>query len=341
MSGVRVLVVDDSATMRQVVAGCLAADPGIAVAGFAATAAEAREAIKQLNPDVMTLDIEMPGLDGLSFLEKVMRLRPMPVIMVSTLTARGSDAAISALALGAVDCVVKPTPAYPHSLAELPAKVKMAARISRSALPDRPQPAAAPAGRYVPADRIVAVGSSTGGVEALIRVLEQFPANCVPTVITQHMPPHFTASFAARLDRLCQPKVREAKAGDPLLPGHVYVAPGGEQHLEVTGREKLTCLLRPGAPVNGHCPSVDVLFRSVARAAGSRAVGVILTGMGRDGAEGLLAMRQAGARTIGQDEASSVVYGMPRAASELGAVGRQLPLGRIGPEILSATNLSR
>ena len=341
MSAVRVLVVDDSATMRHVVADCLAADRGIEVAGFAATAAEARDAIKQLNPDVMTLDIEMPGMDGLSFLEKVMRLRPMPVVMVSTLTAKGSDAAFSALALGAVDCVVKPTPANPNTFLDLPAKVKMAARISRPPLVDRPAPAAPTAGRFSPADRIVAVGSSTGGVEALIRVLGAFPANCAPTVITQHMPPHFTATFAARLDRLCQPKVKEAKAGDPLLPGHVYVAPGGEQHLEITGREKLSCLLRPGQPVNGHCPSVDILFQSVARTAGSRAIGVILTGMGRDGAQGLLAMRQAGARTIGQDEMSSVVYGMPKAAYELGAVGKQLPVDRIGPEIISATNMSR
>jgi len=322
------------------VAGCLESDPAIDVVGVASTAAEARQAIKLLNPDVMTLDVEMPEMDGLSFLDKVMRLRPMPVIMVSTLTSRGSEAAVSALALGAVDCVAKPSPAFPHSLAELPVKVRMAAQVSRL-----PNATSAPRQRldcaYTPSDKIVAIGSSTGGVEALIRILSAYPANCPPTVITQHMPPNFTASFANRLDRTCAPHVCEARSGSPLLAGHVYIAPGGEQHLEVCGREMPVCALKTGAPVNGHCPSVDVLFNSVARSAGGRAVGVILTGMGRDGAQGLLAMRQAGCRTIGQDAATSVVYGMPKAAHEAGAVGLQLNLDSIGPEVLSITNVSR
>ncbi len=333
---VRVLVVDDSATMRHLVSERLRSDPEIEVVGQARDAAEARQAIKELNPDVMTLDVEMPEMDGLSFLEKVMRLRPMPVIMVSTLTARGSETTIAALALGAIDCVLKPTPANQNSFDELPLKVKQAATVrcvTRTPAPQRPREQKA----YAPSRRIVAIGSSTGGVEALIRVLSAYPANCPPTVITQHMPQHFTGSFASRLNRLCAPDVTEAKHGAPLLPGHVYVAPGGEQHLEVSGRDTLTCFLRKGDLVSGHRPSVDVLFHSVARHAGAESVGVILTGMGRDGANGLLAMRQAGARTIGQDEASSIVYGMPRAAFEAGAVGKQVSLDHIGAEILAAT----
>ena len=337
---VRVLVVDDSATMRHMVSDCLSADPDIEVVGQACDAAEARDAIKRLNPDVMTLDVEMPDMDGLSFLEKVMRLRPLPVIMVSTLTARGSDTAISALALGAIDCVVKPTPANQNSFAELPRKVKMAAEVNCVAR-SQVSMARKTVTAYSPSDRIVAIGSSTGGVEALIRLLSAYPANCPPTVITQHMPANFTTSFASRLDRMCAPRVMEAQNGSPLLAGHVYVAPGGEKHLEVTGRDKLACSLKSGPPVNGHCPSVDILFNSVARAAGGRAVGVILTGMGRDGAAGLLAMRQSGCSTIGQDAATSTVYGMPRAAHEAGAVGVQMGLDDIGPAILSATNVSR
>lgn len=336
MSAVRVLVVDDSATMRQLVSRTLTADPEIEVIGQAKSASEARALIKELNPDVMTLDVEMPEMDGLSFLERVMRLRPMPVVMVSTLTAQGSETAIAALALGAVDCVVKPGADHPSSFQELPAKVKAAARVRRR--PPGPE-AQAPAPRtgYQPDDRIVAIGSSTGGVEALIAVLQHFPENCPPTLITQHMPPLFTRSLASRLDRMCRPAVREASHGAPVGPGLVYIAPGGEQHLELAGRATLSCVLKPGPAVNGHCPSVDRLFASVARTAGARAVGVVLTGMGRDGAEGLLEMRRAGARTLAQDEASSVVYGMPKAAFESGAAERQLDLARIGPAVLDAT----
>lgn len=336
MSPVRVLVVDDSATMRQIVSERLRSDGGIEVVGTAGDAAEARQAIKNLNPDVMTLDVEMPDMDGLSFLEKVMRLRPMPVIMVSTLTAKGSDTAVAALALGAIDCVVKPTPADQNSFDDLPLKVKLAAGVSCIARSAQARPAA-PVNGYAPSGRVVAIGSSTGGVEALIRVLSAYPSNCPPTVITQHMPAQFTGSLANRLNRMCAPEVAEAWHGAPLSAGRVYLAPGGAEHLEIGGRENLTCLLRKGEPVSGHRPSVDVLFQSVARAAASAAVGVILTGMGRDGAAGLLAMRQAGARTIGQDQLSSVVYGMPRAAHENGAVGKQLGLDQIGAEILAAT----
>ena len=336
MTPVRVLVVDDSATMRRLVSEYLSRDAGIAVVGQARDAAEARAAIKQLNPDVMTLDVEMPNMDGLSFLEKVMRLRPMPVIMVSTLTAKGSATAIEALEIGAVDCIAKPSPANQNSFDELPAKVKMAAAVKSQ--PRWPAtPPAVPPANFKPAGLVVAIGSSTGGVEALIRVLTALPANCAPTVITQHMPAQFTRSLADRLDRLCRPAVVEASHGLALKPGHVYLAPGGELHLEIIGRGNFTCSLRAAEPVNGHRPSVDVLFNSVARAAGAHALGVILTGMGRDGAAGLAAMRAAGARTIGQNEASSVVYGMPKAAHELGAVQIQLGLDRIGPEIVAAT----
>lgn len=334
MSRIRVLVVDDSPTMRQLVTRALQSDPGIEVAGTAASALEARELIKQLNPDVMTLDVEMPEMDGLSFLERVMRLRPMPVVMVSTLTAQGTETAISALALGAVDCVVKPSAANPRSFDELPAKVNVAARVKRRAPVIEPEPAPGFRGTYQPGDKVIAIGSSTGGVEALIAVLTRFPANCAPTVVTQHMPPVFTRNLAQRLDRMCAPHVVEATHGAPLRVGTIYVAPGGDTHLEVSAQG---CLLKPGGPVNGHCPSVDRLFMSVARSIGPRAVGALLTGMGRDGAQGLLDMRRAGARTFAQDEASSVVYGMPRAAMELGAAEHQYSLARIGPALVEAT----
>jgi two-component system chemotaxis response regulator CheB len=336
MNRIRVLVVDDSPTMRQLVTRALQADGEIEVAGTAASALEARELIKQLNPDVMTLDVEMPEMDGLSFLERVMRLRPMPVVMVSTLTAQGTETAISALALGAVDCVVKPSAANPVSFDELPAKVKIAARVKRRSPSVEAEPAPGFRGTFQPGDRIVAIGSSTGGVEALIAVLTRFPPNCAPTLITQHMPPVFTRNLAQRLDRMCAPQVLEATHGAPLKPGVVYVAPGGDSHLEVSGGGQ-ACMLKPGGPVNGHCPSVDRLFASVARNVGARAVGALLTGMGRDGAQGLLDMRRAGARTFAQDEASSVVYGMPRAAVELGAAEHQYSLARIGPAVVEAT----
>jgi two-component system chemotaxis response regulator CheB len=257
-----------------------------------------------------------------------MRLRPMPVIMVSTLTHQGAEASIQALEIGAFDCVGKPSHSAPvEAFAELPEKVKAAAGARVRSLGERPAPMARPAS-YRGGDKLLAIGSSTGGVEALITVLSSFPENCPPTLITQHMPATFTRSFAARLDKLCAPRVQEATDGAPIAPGQVYVAPGGTHHLEATGKNAPRCRLHDGPPVSGHRPSVDALFHSVA-AFGANAVGVILTGMGRDGAQGMLAMRQAGARTIGQDEASCVVYGMPKAALENGAVERQLPLSRI------------
>ena len=337
MNPVRVLIVDDSATVRRLLTVALEADPEIEVVGSAPEPAVARQMIKDLNPDVITLDIEMPNMNGLEFLEKIMRLRPMPVVMVSTLTQRGADATVEALELGAVDYYAKPTQNVAEGLsasaAELAEKVKMAARAHV-----RPREAAAaraaPETGYQPANKLVAIGSSTGGVEALIEVLSRFPKTCAPTVITQHMPGHFLTSFAQRLNRICAAEVREAYEGAPLEAGHVYLAPGGEAHLEVKAGRPLQCHLHVADKVSGHRPSVDVLFASAAEAAGKIGVGVLLTGMGRDGASGLKAMRDAGAMTIGQDEASSVVYGMPRAAFEIGAVTTQLPLGRIGDEIV-------
>lgn len=337
---IRVLVVDDSATMRSLISAVLSRDPEIEVVGQAGDPYEAREAIKALNPDVLTLDVEMPNMNGIEFLEKIMRLRPMPVVMVSTLTTRGAEITLEALELGAVDCVAKPSSGGLEGFRELPDKVKAAASARVRPL-DRPPPGApgaAPAARidHAPDGRLIAIGSSTGGVEALIKVLSRFPANCPPTVITQHMPESFTKSFSERLDRLCAPQVEEAVDGAPLEVGRVYVAPGGDRHLEVVGGSRPRCRVAEGERVNGHRPSVDVLFSSVARAIGPRAVGAILTGMGRDGARGLLEMRQAGARTIGQDEATCVVYGMPKAAFELGAVERQAPIDKIAGELLKA-----
>jgi two-component system chemotaxis response regulator CheB len=251
-----------------------------------------------------------------------MRLRPMPVIMISTLTQSGAAISLHALELGAFDCVGKP------DFEGLADKVKAAARARVRSLVERPT-TSAPILDYRPSSKVLAIGSSTGGVEALHTLLSTFPANCPPTVITQHMPPSFTASFAARLDKLCLPTVREATEGAPLTAGQIYLAPGGGMHLEVHGGAQPRCRLREAPPVNGHRPSVDVLFDSVSRAYGRRAVGVILTGMGRDGAAGLKAMRDAGAATLGQDESTSVVYGMPKVAFELGGVQRQLPLGGI------------
>lgn len=334
---IRVLVVDDSATMRKLIAAALSVDPEIEVVGEAADPLQAREAIKALNPDVITLDVEMPNMNGLDFLERVMRLRPMPVVMVSTLTTRGAEITLAALELGAVDCVAKPGAGTPHAFDALPDKVRTAAaaRVRASRLPAA---ACAPDAHFDPGDKVVAIGSSTGGVEALLAIIERLPANCAPTVITQHMPATFTKSFAERLNRSCAAEVHEARDGDPLAAGKVFLAPGGDSHLEIDGVNRLRCRVTPGPPVSGHCPSVDRLFESVARTAKGRGVGVILTGMGRDGARGLLAMREAGARTVGQNEATSVVYGMPKAAFEIGAVERQLPLEKIAPAIRQLTN---
>ncbi len=345
MKPVRVLVVDDSITMRSLIRATLHRDPGIEVVGQAGDALEARAAIKALNPDVITLDVEMPQMNGLEFLDKIMRLRPTPVIMVSSLTNRGADAALRAFELGAVDCVAKPSVGGHEAFDELAAKVKIAARARlqntgmNRGQPGHPSPQTQTQAHYEPDGRVVAIGSSTGGVEALITIVSQFPANCPPTVITQHMPATFTKRFAERLSRLCAPQVEEAVDGAPLAVGRIYVAPGSTAHLEVAGHKRaLHCRLSEAPAVNGHRPSVDVLFASVAQAAGSHALGVILTGMGRDGANGLLTIRQRGGATMGQDEATCLVYGMPKAAFEVGAVEKQVSLHRMAKEILNQTS---
>jgi len=332
---VRCLIVDDSPVMRALLTGLLRRDTGIDVIGTAPNANTARQMIRELNPDVITLDIEMPGMNGLEFLEKLMRLRPTPVVMCSTLTAKGADATLRALEIGAVDCFAKPERSVEDLLAiddgRLAEMVKQAARSRRTAQLSRPP---VPATDFKGKEMVIGIGASTGGVEALTALLGTFPSNCPPTVVVQHMPATFTASFASRLDKQCAPQVVEATHGAPLLPGRVYIAPGGSSHLMIAGDRQPHCRLVPADLVSGHRPSVDVMFRSLAQNVGDGAVGVLLTGMGRDGACGLLEMRQAGARTIGQDEASCVVYGMPRAAAEIGACEKVLPLDRIGRKVL-------
>lgn len=335
---IRVVVVDDSTLMREMLKDILSREPDMEVAGTARDPFEARELIKASNPDVVTLDVEMPRMDGLSFLEKIMTLRPTPVVMVSSLTREGADATIRALELGAIDCVAKPGgPDLSDFAAELVGKIRVAstARLTmrRPAAPadTLPAPRRAAAGK-----RFIAIGASTGGVERIRDVLAAMPADCPPIVITQHMGPSYVPSFAARLDKLSQPSVRVATAGARLTVGTVLIAPG-DRHL-VIARDALghVCQIQDTPPVSGHRPSVDVMFQSVARSAGPAAVGVILSGMGRDGAAGMLAMRQAGAFTIGETEASCVVYGMPRAARDAGAVAVELPLAQIPAEMLRA-----
>lgn len=333
---VRVLVVDDSAAMRALLGRILGQDPELEVVGSAPEVNSARAMIKELSPDVVTLDVEMPGMDGLSFLERIMRLRPMPVVMCSSLTARGAHATIEALRLGAVDCIAKPE-GNPLAIAghadHIRATVKAAGRSrarNPSAGPVRP---IASTGGY--RDTLIAIGASTGGVEALFTLVPALPADCPPVLIVQHMPESFTASFAGRLDAAAAIRVVEAEDGTPLEPGTAYIAPGGACHMELASGTVPRISLRPGELVGGHRPSVDTLFGSAARRGGD-AVGVILTGMGHDGADGLLAMRRAGARTFGQSADSCVIHGMPRAAAEAGAVERQVHLTGMAEAILRA-----
>ena len=337
----RVLIIDDSALMRQMLTSILSSDPAIEVVGTAPDPIVAREKIKALNPDVLTLDVEMPRMDGLAFLEKLMTLRPMPVVMVSSLTDKGAEVTMRALELGAVDVFCKPSDSASGGLQaqakSLIDKVKAAAQARVRPLGDRPKAAPrrlAVTTLYKSTDRLVAIGSSTGGVEALRDIVLALPPDAPPIVITQHIPPKVSTSFAERLDGLAAVRVKEAADGERVVAGHVYIAPG-DRHLAVrrSGAQLITHCY-DGPLVSGHKPSVSVLFNTVAEACGAKAVGVILTGMGRDGADGLLAMRKAGASTIGEDESSCVVYGMPKAAFEIGAVERQLPLSHIVDEIL-------
>jgi two-component system, chemotaxis family, protein-glutamate methylesterase/glutaminase len=343
MAKIRVLIVDDSSLIRQLLSMLLSSDPEIEVVGAAPDPYVARDMIKSLNPDVVTLDVEMPRMDGLSFLRKIMALHPLPVVMVSTLTQANADVTIQALEIGAVDFVAKPTSQLDKGMetlaSQLQTKIKEAARTKVYARPETAQEEQRPVS--VPksiglTDKIIFVGASTGGVEALLKLLLGFPEDCPPILITQHMPERFTSSFAARLNNVCAMTVVEAANDQPVQQGHVYISPGSH-HLEIVRKlNRYVCQLNLGPPVSGHRPSVDVLFGSAARVVGRKAVGAILTGMGKDGAQGLLEMRQAGAVTLGQDEKSSLIYGMPRAAFERGAVMKQVALERMAASILSA-----
>jgi len=325
---IKVLIVDDSALIRSVMTEIINSQPDMEVVGAAPDPLVAREMIKQTNPDVLTLDVEMPKMDGLDFLEKLMRLRPMPVVMVSSLTERGSEITMRALELGAVDFVTKPKisiQAGMREYAELIAeKIRAAsrARVRARTLPQAGAPGSAPLPQLrnplMSSEKLIIIGASTGGTEAIREFLMQMPSDCPGILITQHMPEGFTRSFAKRLDSLCKIAVIESQGNERVLPGHAYIAPG-HSHLTLTrsGANYMT-KIDQGEPVNRHRPSVDVLFRSAAQFAGKNAVGVILTGMGKDGAAGMLEMKNAGAYNFAQDEASCVVFGMPREAIAVG-----------------------
>ncbi len=348
---IKVLVVDDSALVRQILVEILKRARDIEVVGTASDPFMAREKIKETNPDVLTLDVEMPRMDGLTFLANLMRLRPMPVVMISSLTDRGAETTLKALELGAIDFVSKPKIDIAGTLGdfgdEILAKIRAAASarvVTRahhtpvSVVPKHSADAILPAagGRRLlrTTDRIIAIGASTGGTEAIRAVLTGLPADCPAIVIAQHIPAAFSAPFTQRMNTLAAMSVCEPVDGQQIKPGHVYIAPGGRHLLVERDGARYLCRLNDGPPVNRHCPSVDVLFRSVAQNVGPNAVGVILTGMGDDGARGLKEMREAGAPTIAQDEASSVVWGMPGAAVRIGAVEETMPLERVAAAIM-------
>jgi two-component system chemotaxis response regulator CheB len=337
----KVLIVDDSALMRQLLAQIITSDPELEVIGTAGDPYVAREKIKALNPDVLTLDIEMPRMDGLTFLEKLMRGHPMPVVMISSLTAKGADTTLRALSLGAIDYVSKPkldvSNGTIEQAEEIIAKVRAAARASvRRATPLAASPAAMPGKTYQfsATHKVAAVGASTGGTEALKELLMPLPADFPGIVIVQHMPETFTRQFAERLDSLCKIRVKEAQDGDRILPGHALLAPGGHHMTVVRRGMEYDVHVYRGERVNRHIPSVDVLFSSCARSLGKNSLGVLLTGMGADGAKGMLEMKQAAAFTIAQDESTCFVFGMPREAILLNAVNQVLPLGQIPNALL-------
>ncbi|MCG9114653.1 chemotaxis response regulator protein-glutamate methylesterase [Laribacter hongkongensis] len=336
---VRVLVVDDSALMRNLLAELINACDGMCCVGQAADPLQARESIRLLAPDVVTLDVEMPHMDGLEFLRRLMRLRPTPVVMVSSLTARGSEVAIEALALGAVEVVEKPGvglgQAIPRFAMQLTGAIQKAAQANLSQICNLSKSPAMPLLRPPARDALVLIGASTGGTEALVTLLSALPAQMPPVLIVQHMPAGFTASFARRLDQACVLQVREAQGGEKLAPGQVWVAPG-HAHLQLSAQAgDWRTQLVDSDPVNRHRPSVDVLFHSALKVAGRHTVAVLLTGMGRDGAQGLLALRKAGAYTYAQDKASSVVFGMPREAIEIGAACEVASLGDMAHQMVT------
>lgn len=344
MKKIRVLCVDDSALVRSLMVEIIDSQPDMEVVAVAPDPLVARDLIKQHNPDVLTLDVEMPRMDGLDFLERLMRLRPMPVVMVSSLTERNSDVTLKALELGAVDFVTKPKLGLRDGLLEygnvIADKIRAAAmsRPRRRTISDNePKPVRRLVSNFSTTEKLILIGASTGGTEAIRQILEPLPANSPAILITQHMPAGFTKSFVQRLDGLCDVQVHEAEHGQRVLPGHVYLAPGGVAHMKLArSGANYVVELEDSEPVNRHRPSVDVLFESAAKVAGKNAVGVILTGMGKDGAKGLLAMKEAGAQTFAQDEATCVVFGMPREALAIGAASEAVPLPKISEKLLAS-----
>ena len=355
----RVIVVDDSALVRSLLAEIINRQPDMECIGTANDPLVAREMIREKNPDVITLDVEMPKMDGIDFLGRIMRLRPMPVLMISTLTERGAEVTMRALELGAVDFVAKPRVGVANGLQQLSTEIVDKIRIAASAHVHRMvKPAVAPAepGAHpvvkphvssatllgkLSTEKLIAIGASTGGTEAIKEVLTHMPADAPAIVITQHMPPGFTTSFAARLDSLCQITVKEAMHGERILPGHAYIAPGGKQFsISRSGANYVAVVDEQAPPVNRHKPSVEVLFKSVAQFAGRNATGVMLTGMGADGAVAMREMKDAGSYNYVQDEASCIVFGMPREAIAHGAADEVLPLTQIAPALLAKLRAS-
>ncbi|MFN4120623.1 chemotaxis response regulator protein-glutamate methylesterase [Acidovorax sp.] len=348
---IRVIVVDDSALVRSLLSEIINRQRDMECIGTANDPLIAREMIRELNPDVITLDVEMPRMDGIDFLGRLMRLRPMPVLMISTLTERGAEVTMKALELGAVDFVAKPRVGLASGLNELAAQIVDKIRVAAVAQVRRaPVREAAPAGHpgaggaAVPAttllgrlstEKLICIGASTGGTEAIKEVLVHMPADSPAIVITQHMPPGFTTSFAARLNGLCQITVKEAVNGERILPGHAYIAPGGTQFRVARSGANYVAVVDDGPPVNRHKPSVEVLFKSAAAVVGRNAFGVMLTGMGNDGAAAMREMKDAGSYNYVQDEATCIVFGMPREAIAHGAADEVLPLGQIAPALIT------
>jgi two-component system chemotaxis response regulator CheB len=347
---IRVLIVDDSATSRLVLAGIINGEPGMCVVGAAPDALLAHEMIKTLNPDVLTLDIEMPKLDGLEFLRRLMRQHPLPVLMVSSFTTPGSEQALKALALGAVDCIAKPRAESMARIGDYAEEVRDKIRAAHASRRPARTPAAVPSpeakaagitrlvaasGRRPAAGDLIVIGASTGGTEALREVLMALPPDCPGVLVVQHMPPSFTQAFARRLDSLCRIAVKEATHGERVQPGTAYISPGHSHLLLKKSGAGYATELSRGEPVNRHRPSVDVLFAAAAACVAGNAVGVLLTGMGKDGAQGMLTMRRAGVWNIAQNAETCVVYGMPREAVALGAVDETVPLGEIGSRVMA------
>jgi len=343
---IKVLIIDDSALIRSLLKEIINSHSDMKVVGAAPDPIVAREMIKALNPDVLTLDVEMPRMDGLGFLEKLMRLRPMPVVMISSLTEKGSDVTFRALELGAVDFVSKPKldisrgmKDYTQDIAE---KIRAAAKsnptktiqpVQKSLSADAVLPSLS--NTVTSTEKLIIVGASTGGTEAIKAFLEKMPPDCPGILITQHMPAAFTNSFAKRMDSLCKISVKEAENGDRVLPGHAFIAPGHSHLMVKRSGANYVCELSDGPPVNRHRPSVDVLFRSAANCVGKNAIGVILTGMGKDGATGMLEMKQAGAHNFAQDEATCVVFGMPKEAIAVGGVDEVVPIQEMGARVMA------